>query len=330
MQSSTGLVFGLLALSAATLSAAPPRNFFPLEPGNEWILRDSSGEFQVHITVGTPLGRDGVTFYSVNGFADQRLWIRQTDSGALLYLDPETDEERPLLDFQASPDAWQPTAVRSNCLQEAQRAAAAIPYQPRRSNSPAAATTLLYRSSRCSPDTIQEERYVENLGPVFRKVTTVEGYELDMELVFAHVGSLDFNPTPNRAFQVALEETHLSRDRAEAPIPVRGHVRLTGSNYSIPTRLRFPLLNRLEIILRNEQGDIVYRLTDSASQLPVSRTVDVGASFSIPFQFPFADRHGKALPDGQYSLTAWFLTDDPEPRFVAQTQFRVGTLAPAQ
>jgi hypothetical protein len=330
MQTCTGLVCGLLALSAAPLFAAPPRNFFPLEPGNEWILTDSSGEFKSRITVGTPLSRDGVVFYSVNGLADQWLWIRQADDGALYYLDPETEEERPLLDFNASPDNWQPTGLRAHCAQEVQRAASAVPFQARRSNSPAAAVEFQYRSSPCSPDTLRQERYVENLGPVFRRITTADGYELDLELTYARVGSLSFNPTPHHAFQVALEETHLSRDRAEARIPVRGHVRLTSSNYAMPTRLHFPLLNRLEIIVRNEQGEIVHRETDSASQLPAPRTVEAAASFTIPFQFSFADRDGKALPDGLYSVTAWFLTDDPEPRFIAQTQFRVGTLGPAQ
>lgn len=330
MHPQSGVVFALLALSACPLLASPPRNFFPLETGNEWILRGSDLDEVVHITVGTPWSRDGLTYYSVAGLADRRLWIRQASDGALLYVDPETDEDRPLLDFAAPAESWQPTALRANCQQETQRAAYASAYQARPSNSPAAAITFLFRSSSCRPDTLLEERYVENLGPVYRRLTTAEGFELTLHLVFAHVGALDFNPAPHRGFQVALDNTHLSRDRAEARIPIHGHVRLTGSNYAIPARLHFPLLNRLEIVVRNQQGDIVFRNTDSASRLPVQRTIEVGTSFSIPFQFPFADRYGNALPDGQYSLTAWFLTDDAEPRFVAQTQFRVGTLAPAQ
>lgn len=324
------LLLSLMAGGCLTVPSAAegvPRNFLPLQTGNEWILRSPALEEDVRIAVGLPLWRRGFTYYHVTGYAAVPLWVRQAADGGLWYIDPGTDEEQPLTPFGAEPGATQRSGLRQDCLLEVRPEAIPVEYSPTPGASPAAALVMTYQSSGCESP-VEEERYVENLGMVYRRVATPHG-PAELTLTWARIGALDFNPTPNRTFQLALDQTHFSRERPDRKFVVSGHLRISGTPYLTPVRLRFPNLKRIEIVLRDSDGQIVYRHTDDQSELPIGRTVMVGTSWSIPFQFLFADRQGATLPDGTYTMTAWLNTGDPEPQFTAQTVIQVASLGPA-
>lgn len=324
------LLYLLLSLLATAPSfAAVARNFLPLQSGNEWILRTAQGEeFDLHITVGTPLWRNGSIYYWVRGYTAQPVWVRQAENGDLYYIDPATDQERVLTDFASPAGTYFVSGLHSNCRPLARQNSERRDYTPLPGASPAASLVITYDPAGClSP--IDEERYVENLGPVYRRVSLPGIGRADYELVWARVGAIDFNLKPNRSFQLALDQTNYSRERPDRKFMVTGHVRISATPYATPVRLAFPNLKRLEIVLRDSKGREVFRYTDGQSELPIGKTFDVGTSWTMPFQFLFADRNGKTLPDGQYTVTAWLRTDDPQPQFTAQTRIQVGSIAPA-
>jgi hypothetical protein len=315
--------FFIAVLATLPLLAAGP-NFFPLQTGNEWVY-SVGGVEQLTIRVGAPLARDGNVFYFVTGYADQKIWVRRADNGNLFFLDPDTDQERPLTFFEVVPDGWFSSGLSQLCEMDGQAQADRIDYRPISGADPAAAISIRYRAYGCIPEQVEEERFVENLGLVYRRVGGVE-----FNLVSARVGAIDFHAAPNRAVQLALDRVTISRERELEKALINGQLRITATPYSYPVRVKFPTMSRLEIVIRNQNGEEVYRHSDGTVELPVYTERELGTVASFPFQFILQDKDRNPLPDGAYTVAAWLRTASAEPQFVAETAIQVGSTAPAQ
>jgi hypothetical protein len=107
---------------------------------------------------------------------------------------------------------------------------------------------------------VEEERYVENLGLVYRRIGNVE-----YKLVSARVGAIDFQPAPNRAAQLALEKVTISRERPTDKALINGQLRITATPYSYPVTVRFADSFPFQFILqdksRNPLPDGTYSVT---------------------------------------------------------------------
>ena len=313
--------FTLVLLTTLPVLAAGP-NFLPLQTGNEWVY--SAGGEELKIRVGAPLARDGKIYYYVTGYADQKVWMRRAENGNLFYLDPDTDQERPMTFFEVVPGAWFNSGLARYCQMDGQAQAQRQDYQALVGADPSAAMVIRYRAFGCIPEQVEEERFVENLGLVYRRIGKIE-----YKLISARVGALDFLAAPHRGVQLSLDTPTISRQRPTDKAFIEGQLRISATPYSHPVIVTFPRLNRVEIVIRNEQGQEVYRHSDGSSELPANQRLALGGLHSFPFQFILQDKSRNPLPDGTYSVTAWLITTAPEPQFVAESMIVVGSIAPA-
>jgi hypothetical protein len=312
----------LVLLTTLPVLAAGP-NFFPLQTGNEWVY-SVGGVEELTIRVGAPLARDGKIFYYVAGYADQKVWIRRAENGNLFFIDPNTDQERPMTLFEVVPGGWFSSGIPQFCQLEGQAQAQRQDYQPMSGADSSAALVIRYRAFGCLPEQVEEERYVENLGLVFRRIGNVE-----YKLISARVGAIDFHAAPSRGVQLALDKATISREQPADKAMINGQLRITATPYSYPVIVKFPTLTRIEIVVRNRDGVEVYRHSDGMAELPVYKEQELGTTASFPFQFILQDKNRNPLPDGAYSVTAWLKTLSPEPQFMAETTIQVGSVRPA-
>lgn len=299
---------------------AADANYFPLETGNRWVYRASAPgpARSFTITVGLPALIDGRTYYSVSGYASQRVLMRRDADGNLYLRSQETDRDVLLTAFDPAVGFY-PSPLREECAQEARPEEGMVPYAPGRGADPLLARAVRYRSG-CADAGIESELYVDHVGMV-RRVETSIGGPVAFELVYARAGRLTYEPETMAAFRVALPSSAVERaDRAERPL-LKGSLRV--SSYGQPVTLDYPTMQTYDLQLRDSRGNVL--ATWSADKLfaQASRRIR-GEEISFDFEMPFADQSGQALPDGDYVLAAW-LPAEPGRPFAAEVSLQLLT-----
>jgi hypothetical protein len=278
-------------LAAVSLSAA---NYFPLQNGNSWTYRVAGTSQQFTIRVGTPTLVDGEVWYSLNGYAQQRVLARY-EGDRLMYLDEDT--ARPALFTSFLPgESW--TAPLRQCRESGEAQAERVKVQ-----SPTGpienALQIRYTILGCADAGDVAEVYAENFGMLRRTVQSFGGPRV-YELVSARLVSTAVETSPGGHFAVLLDD--MTAD----------HVALTLRLQATPTgplKLTFPTGQEYDVVVRDPEGRIVYQWSDGRAFTQVLHSRELSEwtqGVSIPRPVP-----------GAYTVQAWLTTDTRVPAYAA-------------
>lgn len=290
--------------------AASAADYFRLQPGNTWVYR--SGQFGDTFTMqvaATPLWQNSHEYYRVSGYATEPLWMRTDESGSLLYLDPDTDEERILTLLEPTDRMWF-HAPKRPCEQEGQAQLKTAPYEGSAGRYPSA-LPVKYRSFGCGDIGVEQEKFVENIGMVQRTVQSIAG-PVTYDLVYANLGAVAITEVPNTSFGVSLRKSGNAKMIADLRLRTAG---------GAGVRLTFPSLQSYDVILRDEAGNELWRWSDGWFFSPIVYTREVH-DLAFQAEIPL-NPQGRWLPPGTYTVEAWLTTVSQQRQFAASTSFRI-------
>lgn len=279
---------------------------FPLQDGNEWRYRNAASGETIVVRVTTPYHIDGRVYHSLQGYADERLYVREDANGNLLSVDLETGRERVLVSFEPSDRSWWEAPHRP-CEQEGQTQTGRVNH-----DGPAAplapVVDIRYRSFGCADQGVEREQFAENIGMVRRVESTIAGPRT-YDLVFARVGKGTIRADQHGQFTATVHD-RAGQDRLQVRLELNldpgGEVRLT-----------FPTSQQYELVLRDKEDRELWRwsadrfFTQAATERMVFRRWIIDVEIPKP-----AD-----AGDGEFVLQAWLTT--AEPRFAVSTWFRI-------
>jgi hypothetical protein len=305
----TKLYTALLLIATAALAGASAPDFLPLEAGNQWTYRSANGE-TLRITVGTPLMNNGNVYYKVTGYAVAPMYLRRADNGDIYSLDQDTGVERILTRYESDGvGLWYDTSI-SGCEQGAQvqsgRRETAVPVG--RFNG---ALEIRYRSYGCADVGFLGELYLENVGLLQRTVTTIAGPRT-FDLEYARVGAVRLHAQPGTTVRVGVARSYVTRKAAEEIVELPLSLRLSVDR-SLGAVLRYTTSQQFDVLVRNQEGEVVYRWSDDvafAQGVPVPEQVAGEVEHRLNLQL--RTREGAALPDGIYTIEAWFTTSQKQ------------------
>ncbi len=280
-------------LCAAPLAAQ--LDYLPLQTGNQWIYRSSTGSI-MQVEVGRPAEFDGRLYYLITGHAGGDAWLRRGDDGAVYAYDAERKQEALWYDFWRAPgDPYAtavPGAVNSLAVVRSVQAiydgpigwydwALEIEY-------PGAFQVGLYR-----------EMFLPFVGLLHRELGAGGPAIVTWDLIYARLGGVTYVNERNISFGLTL-------DRFRYPAGSEMIARLTVRNgYWDPVVLEFPTSQIFDLSIRNGAGKIVYQWSDGKAFLQVLQTVSYGfGEKNYALLAPLKDPAGFPLAPGKYVAEA--------------------------
>ena len=168
------MLASLLLLAGAAV--ASPRDYFPLQAGNQWTLESRNGRL-LNIEVRRSRVIKNETYFLVSGYTPGDAWIRQNDDGELFVLEG-SDEKIAHLKLGAP-------AYRTR-LSGCEQQAAPAPAPASISDPDTFSLGVVYTSQSCADIGIVNEIYTPGVGLTERAITTFAG-EIRYRLVYARV-----------------------------------------------------------------------------------------------------------------------------------------------
>jgi hypothetical protein len=308
-----------LLLAGAALGQAPPRiRFsrhpqFPLSVGNQWVYGQRGRAAGEPLTVQVAAANQfhGLTYYQLIGYAEGPAWVRYNAAGELVQYDPAGGPEKLWYPFFA-PDGF---SFRSQlavaCVQQA-----ALRYRQGEIRVPAGTFSphlaVEYQPGPCADAGFSEEVFVSGVGMVRRTSLTIAGPRT-AELIWARVNGVVVS-APELSFQLAIDRPLYYADFMPPVDPVRSvpvlTARLTLRNTSsLPVTLQFNSGQQYDLVIRDAAGQQVYQWSQGrAFTLVLSRLELKEGERMFVEEIRLADRAGRTLPPGPYTLEAWLTT----------------------
>jgi hypothetical protein len=297
-------------LGASGLVAAQP-DYFPLQPGNQWVYRASRGDgFTVEVVEARTVADR--TYYVARGLASSDVWLREGDDGTVWAYDSNTGQEKVWAAFSTpdgqryatSIDPCNPTAViRSHAF----KADVALGHYD-------SLLAIDYPAAQCADAGLTGELYLAYIGLVQRTRTTIAG-PVVYDLIYAHLGGTEV-AAPELSFTLGL-------DRSVYPAGGQAVARLTLRNTAAgAVTLTFPSGQRYDVAIRDSRNVEVYRWSAGKAFTMIFGAMDVAGEKSWTAPFPLAGQDGKPLPAGNYVVEGWLATEPPAYRAQAPIEIK--------
>jgi hypothetical protein len=300
----------LATVAALALPLLPAADFLPLETGNTWTYRNRVTGASFTMRVGVPVISGDKVYYSLQGYVRSNLLVRLDEQqNTLVYLDNDTNRERPLLSFTPMQGPWLDAPLRP-CEQESQTQERRTAY-----SGPAGefrdSLVVRFRSFSCADAGVEVEQFAENIGMLRRVEQSIAGPQ-QYDLVYARVGKMMMHALPAGLFSVTVDQANGS-----GQLTAVLRMRLNGA----PLKLRFPTSQEYDVVLRDEAGQKLWAWSDGRffSQADQERLYsgDWMTTVSIPLPPGIANTQPR-----NYTVHAWLTTDAPA-RFAATTPVTV-------
>ncbi|BDC50698.1 hypothetical protein F183_A30140 [Bryobacterales bacterium F-183] len=300
----------------ALLAPLYAQEYFPIQPGNEWVFRGSRFEQTRVISVGESATFDGQTYYAVTGVTPERHWLRNPGDGSVVEYDTNTMTARPFLSLQYGEGQSFPVQLPP-CNQQA-----VIATKGRGLVTPAGdfanTVEVRYPNPSCADAGIEQEFFAANVGPVKRVETSFAG-PVTYELAYAKVGGvLTLTSKSESSFGIGVVPPAATGDGAL-------FVRLTLKNAGPePVILNYRSGQEYDFRVRNAAGEVIYVWSSTRLFPAVIQTIRVekektwATSFTVP----------GGLRPGKYSIEGYLTTVEPQ-NFVARTEFQVPEVSTA-
>jgi len=298
------LVFAVLTFTIFL----PAADLFPLQTGNSWTYRDSTGRQSFTVTVGEAVTRQERLYYPLSGYTNDTLLVRLNDAQDLVYFDSSREREIPLTFLNPFEGGWwnapgRPCDLMGQTLER--RGTHTGPLAVRQ------VLEIRYRTFGCADTGISDEQYADNIGMVSRTVITIKG-PVTYNLVQAHLGALtiDAGPIFGR-FTVSVDD----QPSAET---LRVTLRIQ-TRPAAPLKLEFFSGQEFNIVLRDLNGNMVYNWAADKLFIQAAHERIVQGFWEETTEVP------RPRDTGAYTVEAW-LTTIGVPRFSATVP---ATTAPA-
>lgn len=290
------------------LSAAGP-DYFPLQPGNQWVYRvtSRSARTPVVVQINGTITANGHTYYRYEGFPGAAALLRQ-EGDTLYAYDQQTQQERVWTQFNATSGQTVPSGIDA-CSPNAVTGSNQAKYEGP-IGSFTTALEMNYPPSRCADAGLTRDLYLPYVGLVQRTVNTIAG-PTTYDLIYARLGGVTVISEKELTVSLALSQAvYTTTDLFHPRLTLR-------STQDKPILLEFPSGQRYDLVIRNEQGETVY--TWSSNKL-------FAAQFSSeefgPGERNYVISVERTLPVGKYTAEAWLTTTAPI-RYRATVGFEV-------
>ena len=331
------LRFVLLASACLLSRAADLPDYFPLDVGDQWIYRATTGTAFYTVSVNRAVTLQDQTYFGVTTGDGPEALLRNDGAGHVYRFEASTGSETLLYDF---------TQGVSSGIQ------LGVPYTITRNGpytGPIGTFSSLLLLGRI--DTLQESQqgFLPYIGRVYGLTRFTSGsaslVPAQVEnLVYARLGGITVVTSRDWSFSLSSDRpvynlgfgntedcqtTNFPGQTATAAayrpcLLARVAFHLSGSD---PVPLLFPTGQIFELELRNASGEVVYRLSDHRVYDPKPTEIDLGPgerNFTevIPLYTEAASAAVRWLPAGKYRLFAR-LADTPEGTAFAGIAFEI-------
>ena len=297
----------LTALVAGVFTSVPshPPNYFPLQPGNQWVYQ-RIGQIDLPPLVVAVAGAEifnEKSWSRVTGLPSGDVLLRLEDDGRLLAYDVNSGTEHQWLAFGTDQDEPFDTAIDpcTNTARITTRAAAI--------RTPIGefddAMEILYVPDVCADVGLAVDHYLPDVGLIRRESITIAGPQV-WELVYARLGGVTTVTEPSFSFTLALSQEF----QPAGPMTLRARMTLRNNRVE-PIPLLFPSGQRFDVQIRGPAGETVYTWSADKAFIALVTEEELGDGernyvVDIPLE----------LPPGTYSAEAWLAT---HPRQFAAT-----------
>jgi len=300
------------------------QDYFPLQSGNVWVYR-AQGE-TLTLEVGDHRALGDQNYFRLRATHRNDAWVRTTPEGSLAAFDETEGQEKLWARFNAEEGQSYNTAI-DPCNQQA-----TIASRRARFEGPIGqfdnALHIVYGPPVCADAGIVEEYYLPYVGLVRRVETTLAGPRT-YNLVYARLGAgVTVVSAGDVAFSLSLDK-HLYTVNLMPPIDPRTSIPEMLARISLrnglpePLRLVFASGQTYELVLRNQNGDVVYRWSEGKAFTMAIRTVEFPpGEKNWVITTRLADRAEQPLPEGAYTAEAWLVTTG-EKRYAASVGFEI-------
>ena len=300
----------LTFLAAAWTASAATPDYWPLEPGNQWIYR-STGGAGTQISTIEVLRNEvaGSRVYSVlrlSGAGD--VWVRMDESGRFYAWDPRTRAESLWADFGAPTGSAYETAL-DPCNRTARVESRRADYRGPVGEF-SEALHIAYPAANCADAGLTAEYYLPYVGLVRRDSLTIAGPRR-MDLIYARLGGVTVISEPSVSFVLSLDKAIYTADLMPPVDPARAVPRMTArlalrNGQNEPIELVFPSGQSFDLVLRNDKGEAVYRWSDGRMFTQALRRENLapGHERNEVAVVPLGSEAGP-LPQGRYTAEAW-------------------------
>jgi hypothetical protein len=298
---------GLLVLLACL--SASGSDYFPLAIGNQWVYRiTGASPSAVVVEVLSARVEGDNTYFLVHGFLAEDVWLRADGDGNVFRFAPAERAETLLYAFGLAEGEEYRTSIHG-CNPSARIDSKAAHYE-----GPIGvygnAIHLAYTNA-CNYSGLFDETFLPGIGMVQRGDTAVGQFQYN--LVYARVGATVI-AGPEVAFGLVLDRaayvSNLREPAERVPLMVaRLTIRITQNE---PLRLVFPSGQIYEFVIRQENGDIVYRWSNGKAFTAVVQEILFGPgekNWAITVEL--GDANGNPFPPGRYLAEAWLMTQGP-------------------
>ncbi|MBI4443267.1 MAG: hypothetical protein HY649_07825 [Acidobacteria bacterium] len=306
----------------ATLAVGPlgsASDYFPLHVGNQWVYKQSGatgGEPVVVQVLEAELIAEK-QYFLVAGLTPSAAWLRVSEDGILSSLDRVSGRETVWAVFASGEGRTYSTQMHP-CSPVAR-----VDSVSARVQVPAGtfenALSISYPSPSCADAGLESDYFVPSVGLVQRTMTTFAG-PLTLSLIYARIADTTVLSQPEVAFGLSLDQSVYS-PRLDVPVlTARMTLRVRQPE---PLELLFPHAQRFELIIKNEQGEEVYRWSDGRAFALLFGVERFGpGERNWMAEVPLRTKDGNQLPPGKYTAECWLTTVD-ERRYAAAVGFEI-------
>ena len=284
-----------VALFGALAGFAAQPDYFPLQVGNQWSYRPSRLGPAFTVEVVDTATASGQSYFVVQGFLTGTIWLRMSDDGTLYAYDPDEKMEAVWASFGAGVGQTYSTAI-DPCNSTATIRSLAAPVDVPIGHFENA-LAISYSASTCSNSGLISEYYLPYTGLLQRTYNSTAG-PLVYDLVYARLNNgLTIITAPEQSFTSTLDQTvYATGALATARITIR-------NTQAQPVSLRFPTLQRYDVLVRNAAGDTVYRWSSGRvfGQLASTLQLTGEKTWMVQFAMPSAA--------GSYTVETSLATD---------------------
>lgn len=284
-----------MILSSSALFSA---DLLPLVPGNTWTYREYATGHEFTVRVSTPVVTNDLVYYSLLGYAEEKLLVRMNERHNLVYLDEETGREALLTSFEPFDSGWWQAPFRT-CEQEGQTAKNGAVH-----DGPAGPFSdvldIRYRAYSCGDADVESEQYAENIGMVRRVTASIAGPRV-YNLVYAQVGSALIDTMPYGRFSVTVTPD-------SAPNMLTATLRLR-TNSPLGLTLPFATAQEYEVQLVDAEGNVVWQWSDGLVFAEGAHSKTIFDQWSLTADIPKPNLSTGEPRVDKYTVRAWLTTE---------------------
>ncbi|MBM3784011.1 MAG: hypothetical protein FJW30_06590 [Acidobacteria bacterium] len=283
--------------------------FFPLQPGNQWIYRVDEGPVRdVRVAEITGVERfDETEYFLYRGLFGERASIRLNKQNQLVQRNADGTESI-WADFNAAEGTSYPTSF-DRCTGRA-RVESRDAFADVLDRVWVGGFRVSYAATSCADAGVTSDLYLPSVGLAERTFNTLTGPRR-YTLTYARIGNASVIASGEYGFRISL-------DRRQYPTRARINLRLALENWTRdPLKLTFFSGQRFNYTIQNEAGDDAYNW--SATRL---FTAEI-AELEVKGEKNWTSTDEIELKPGNYTLEAWLTHSDRGRPFRARIPFTV-------